>query len=286
VADLLEDTRIGAARWRRGPAPSWRLLLLATAVLAAGPARARDRGADGHFDRRESAHFVLWQDVDLDHRTGPLGSRRFEREVIAALEDGHAQLDRVLGLRPRRKIEVRIYDTEVFDRRFGARFGFPAAGFYGDAIHVRSRPRASASLVATLHHELVHAALDSAAPSLLLPAWLNEGLAEWFEARTAGRPALAPGDMARLRALAAAGALAPIEALAAPNLVHLDARDAGVAYLQSRALVAHLVELRGERALREVVALAIRTRDVERALERAAGLGTFALDRSLRAAFE
>jgi hypothetical protein len=252
-------------------------------ALGSGPAAARSGGADGRFDRRTSRHFVLYEDVGIDHQTGPNGSRQFERTLLAALEDGYAQLDDLLGLRPRRPIEVCVYAAADFDAHFGARFRFPAAGFYGGTINVRGRPVVTEGLVDTLHHELLHAALDAAAPSAVVPAWWNEGLAEWFAARAAGRPAITARDVARLRALAGAGALAPLEALAVPTLARLDARDAPVAYLQSLALVDQLVRLRGERALREVVERLVRTGDLDAALVRTARLDADALDRSLRA---
>ena len=47
-----------------------------TAVSIPG-ARARgDAGADGHFERRDSFHFTLYQDVDIDEYGGFHGSRR------------------------------------------------------------------------------------------------------------------------------------------------------------------------------------------------------------------
>ena len=41
-------------------------LLLGLPLIAALPADARPRGADGKFERRQSSHFELFQDVDID----------------------------------------------------------------------------------------------------------------------------------------------------------------------------------------------------------------------------
>jgi hypothetical protein len=257
------------------------LLACLACALAAVPAPARERGADGRFDERRSTHFVLLQDVDLDVRSGPRGARAFERAVLTALEEGYDQLDELLGLRPRRKLEVVVYDPAIFDRTYAALFRFPAAGFYGGTIRVRGDTTLSPRLRSTLHHELVHAALDAEAPQLALPGWLHEGLAEWFEARVAGRRALAPAEAALLAELGAGGRLLPIESIGQRTFAKLDGDEAFVAYAQARALVAELVRVGGEKAPAELVARVLRTADVDRALERTVGLDTAGLEASL-----
>ncbi len=86
-------------------------------VLSA-PAGAIDRGADGEFGHRSSAHFELYQDVAIDRAGGFRGTRHFEQQILTELESAYDQLDDYLGLRPRRKIEVVIYDPRVFDQLF------------------------------------------------------------------------------------------------------------------------------------------------------------------------
>ena len=158
---------------------------------AAGPLSAiGDEGADGRFERRESLHFTLYQDVDLDEHSGVYGSRQFEQNVLRELEGAYELLGHLLDLRPNRKLSVSIWDPALFDARFAGLFRFPAAGFYGGSIQIRGGERVTVSLVQVLHHELVHAALDAEAPNLVLPAWLNEGLAEWFESRSIGKRTL------------------------------------------------------------------------------------------------
>lgn len=256
-------------------------LALAAALLAPGAAHAA--GADGHFDQRRSTHFRLREDVAIDQRTGPRGSRNFERDVLAVLEGGYDLLDDALGLRPRRRIEVEVYDPAVFDQRFAALLPFPAAGFYGGVIRVRGDVRVTERLANTLHHELVHAALDAAAPSLRLPAWLNEGLAEWFAARAAGRPALGRGQRAFLAESAYRGALLPLEAISQPNLVQLAAEDAPLAYLQAAALVDQIAARGGDRALRVLLAQLFRSGDLDRALVHATGRDARGLEASMLA---
>ncbi len=259
-------------------------LIVATALVAAAASIATPiatraaGGADGHFEQRRSTHFLLREDVAIDRRTGPLGTKRFESDVLEVLERGYDLLDTTLGLRPRRRIEVEIYDPAIFDERFAGLFPFPAAGFYGGVIRIRGDVQVTARLASTLNHELVHAALDAAAPSLALPIWLNEGLAEWFAARAAGRPALDERRAAVLAEAARRGMLLPIAAISAPTLLHLAAEDAPFAYLQATALVDQVTRRGGERALRVLLAQLFRTGDLDRSLLRAIGLDASELD--------
>lgn len=259
------------------------ILVCVASVLAAPAIHARERGADGRFDERRSTHFLLRQDVDIDVRSGPHGGRAYERGVLEALEEGWDQLDPRLGLRPRRRLEVVIYDTAVFDARFAGLARFPAAGFYAGTIRVRGDTALSPRLRSTLHHELVHAAFDAVAPGLALPGWLHEGLAEWFEAALAGRPLLGRGEARQLARLGAEGLLLPPERIAQPSFARFDGGEAAVAYSQARALVAEMVRLGGDRTPAEVVRQLLRTGDLDRSLERTIGVDGAGLDASLRA---
>jgi len=234
----------------------------------AGGAHAGNRGADGRFEKRESSHFVLLQDVDIDETGGLRGSRRFEQQVLAALESGHEQLDEYLGLRPRRKIQVMVYDPLVFQREFAGLFRFPAAGFYQGVIRVRGDDRFTEPLSRVLHHELVHAALDLGAPSLVLPAWVNEGLAEWFEARTHGKRRLDTREWLVLADARERGQLLPFAALEAPSFVGMARATAQLAYLQSYGVMEYLARRHGERSLREFCLELLRTGDIDRTLTR------------------
>jgi hypothetical protein len=260
-----------AIRWvdrRLGSAAALALL------LSAAPAAARSGGADGRFEQRESSNFVLYQDVDIDEKGGLRGSRRFEQQVLAELEGAHERLDEWLGLSPPRRIQVVVYDPGVFDASFGRSFAFQAAGFFNGAIHIRGATALSAQLARVLHHELVHAAFDAAAPSLVLPAWLNEGAAEWFEARAAGKRHLSGGEAAYLGNALRGGGWLPLEALSGPSFARLGQGTATLAYLQSYGMVEHLVRRYGERQLRSFTTSVVESRDVERALVRTYRMGS------------
>jgi len=234
--------------------------------LLTSTAGAFDRGADGEFDQRSSAHFELFQDVDIDRAGGIYGSRQFEQQVLAELERAYDELDARLGLRPSRKIEVVIYDPGVFDGLFAGAFRFAAAGFYHGVIRIRGATALDVGLSRVLHHELVHAALDAAAPSYVLPAWLNEGLAEWFEARTQGKRHLTGAEWAMLSSAKSNGVLFSLASLSRPSFGYMDQAAANLAYLQSYAMLEFLANQRGERALREFCERLMRTQDLARSL--------------------
>jgi peptidase MA superfamily protein len=246
--------------------------LLCGALLAglALDAHARsDSGADGNFERRESSHFVLYQDVDLDEYGGFNGTRRFEQEVLKQLEASFDQLDRLLGLRPERKLDVHIWDAGIFDQQFRELFRFPAAGFYGGSIHIRGDTQVTRSLTRVLHHELVHAAFDAAAPRLVLPAWMNEGIAEWFEARAMGKRGLSNSERNFLRAAARDGRLFSLAQLSSPSLGGFPPNAAQLAYLESYGFIAYLVDAHGEKKLVQFSSEVLRSRSFERASRRA-----------------
>ena len=248
--------------------------MLRVPVLAAGllvllfAASAQGRGADGDFDVRTSSHFILHQDVDIDQSGGFHGSRRFEQQVLAVLEDAYERLDRLLDLRPDRKLHVVVYDPAIFDQEFAGLFRFPAAGFYHGVIRIRGATEVTVNLQRVLHHELVHAALDAAAPSMVFPGWINEGGAEWFEARALGKRGLDGREWAALQQLSKQGALYTIDQLATPSFVRMGPNGAAVAYLQSYALIEYLARVHGERDLPRFYSELIRSRDLARALKR------------------
>ncbi|MEE2703897.1 MAG: hypothetical protein VX614_07755 [Myxococcota bacterium] len=257
-------------------------LLALIAVLPA--AWARDRGADGEFNERQSIHFRLHQDVDIDNYSGAGGSRQFEVSVLEILENAYGSVGRRLGVRPRTRTEVWVYDPVVFDQRFKDSFRFQAAGFFNGAIHVRGGSRVDAQLVRTLHHEYVHAAFEAEDPSFVIPAFANEGIAEWFENLAVGKRTLSLGERRVLETVAAQGKLLPLGKLKRTGFASVPADYAGLAYLQSYATIDHLVKTRGERSLRTFVDEIFRSRSLTRALERSFGLKEHELEAELRSA--
>ncbi|MCS5637806.1 MAG: peptidase MA family metallohydrolase [Myxococcota bacterium] len=247
---------------------------------------ALDRGADGKFSKRDSSHFVLFQDVDIDETAGLRGSRRFEQDVLKALEVAYRRADELLGLRPERPITVVVYDPDVFDAQFAGLLKFPAAGFYGGRVHVRGGDLVSRGLIQVLNHEHIHAAFDAEAPRVILPAWFNEGLAEWFEASAAGGGGLTSSEKRSLAAAAAQGQLFSLAQLSSRSFAPMGPGSARLAYAHSHAFIDFLAETYGERRLREWVAATLRGADLERATRRVYRADLSALEERFRAGWE
>lgn len=240
-----------------------------TFVLLNGlAASASDDGADGQFNRRESSHFTLLQDVDIDRYSGPRGSRAFEVAVLDILEEAYDAVGEGLSIRPRRRTAVYVYDPGIFDAEFSRLFGFRVAGFFNGTIHVRGGTRIDGRLVQTLHHEYVHAALDWRSRDAF-PAWLNEGIADYFGARALDKRHLSLAEFGFLQRVAKQDAWIPLESLNTPSLVHLVGDDVAIAYLESYALVEFMIRKYGIRDLKALVETLAKTRNAKRALRRA-----------------
>jgi len=261
-----------------------RILALGAALtLSASGASARDRGADGKFAERSSSHFQLLQDVAIDRYHGPEGSLQFERDLLAILENAYRQVGDVLGIRPRQRVLVVVYDPGVFDTRFGRLFGFRAAGFYDGAIHIRGLAKIERGLVGALHHEYTHAAISAEAGHGLFPAWLNEGLAEYLGRLALGQRHLTPGQHQVLAQARRDGSWIPLTSLNGVSFSHLPGETASLAYLESYAVVEHLLRRHGEAKLRRFCEELIRSRSLSRALERSYRLKLEELEAALAA---
>lgn len=265
----------------------WAGPLVLIGLLAAGAALAvGDRGADGDFERRDSFHFTLYQDVDLDESGGLYGSRRFEQEVLRELEAAYDRLDDLLGMRPDRKLVVYVWDPRLFDERYAGLFRFPAAGFYGGAIQIRGGTKLTPALVRVLHHELVHAGFDAAAPSLTLPAWMNEGIAEWFESRAGGKRSLSRRERAALVGASDQAQLFTLAELSAPSFGRFAPPAASLAYLESYGFIDYLVQAHGERDLVRFWSAVVRSRSLERAARKVYGRDMAELEARFRRSLE
>ncbi len=258
-------------------------IALAALLLLPTSLGALERGADGKFDQRRSTHFLLLQDVNIDRRAGRDGSRRFEQEVLDTLEEAFRQIEKTLDIRPRRAIKVVIYDPGVFDGEYSGKFRFSAAGFYDGAIHVRGDVKVDRSLVRTLYHEYFHAALDAVSASERVPAWLNEGLAEWFENLAIGKRRLSTGEHAYLSRAHRLDQWVPLSVLSYPTFAGLDEDSATLAYLQSYAMVEHLVRVHGEYRLRSFMRQLVRGARLQWQLQREFRVSLAELEANLRA---
>jgi hypothetical protein len=257
---------------RKGDSAISRYTALVRATPFAGLALAvllvfSSAAADGKWSERKSSHFQLFESVGFARYSGPDGSREFERAVLATLEDAHQRVRDEIKVEPRSRVRVYVYEPSVFDASYSSLFGFRAAGFWDGAIHVRGGQSLDARLVSTLHHEYLHAALESVAPRDLWPAWLNEGLAELFERRALGKTLLDANEDARLRDAVASGAWIPLSDLCGPSLAGLSQAPAELAYLESYAAVEMIFRRAGRERAQSLVRELGRTHTLDRALQ-------------------
>jgi hypothetical protein len=119
-----------------------------------------------------------------------------------------------------------------------------------------------------LRHEFIHAAFDAEAPSVQLPGWLNEGVAEFFEIPTTAASRLSSREWQRLRQAQGRGRLFSLEGLSGPSFASLEGSDARLAYLQSSAFIEYLYRSQGERRVRGWLADLLRKGNLDRATRR------------------
>lgn len=196
------------ARRPSPPKPSRReaLALAAGAGLAFCVPRPSLAAADpAWIDQRRLGPFVC-------RATFPLERRLLEDADLEGLE---RELRRVLGLRPCAcEIEVLLLRDAGQHREEIAR-RHPEAP-YRRALFYKTSERSvvyayrHAELAIDLRHEGTHALLHADLP--MVPLWLDEGLAEYFEPRPERR-AVGPGHLEGVLADVARGRVTPLESL-------------------------------------------------------------------------
>ena len=126
-----------------------------------------------------------------------------------------------------------------------------------------------------LTHELAHLMLDEAvdSPRARVPAWLNEGLAMYFER---GRAATS----AELRTALRRGRLQPISRM---NAVPGRPSDVRLFYAQSAAIVRYMLEARGDAPMKALLARLNAGESMRDALQTAYGISPSELDSRWRA---
>ncbi|MBM3991661.1 MAG: hypothetical protein FJ298_11720 [Planctomycetes bacterium] len=212
--------------------------------LAALLARWRaELETEQEFLRDRSVHFELsydgWRQSLLD--AAP--------DVLAELELHCAELSLVFGLWPgengAKRIPVVLYRREEFARVTG--LAEWAGGSFDGTIRVPiAEGRAlDSALSALLRHELVHAFVREASGGDRVPAWLNEGLAQWL----ARDPS---SELASARQRMAGRELIPLEKLERP-FASLSEPEIPFAYAQSLLFTSFLERAHGRDSLLAMV---------------------------------
>lgn len=184
-------------------------------------------------------------DLSYDTRRQDLLHRSYE--VLEHLELAYDDLRAWFGEDPFGNgppIQVVLYDREEFDRLTG--LGDWAGGVFDGVVRVSVEDLSAegARWRRILVHELVHVFVQGLGGEEV-PGWLNEGLAQLFEAR--------PGALEEARTALAGKELFPLAELAGSLLAWQEPGAIARAYAESLSFVDYLRANQGEEVLRRMV---------------------------------
>jgi hypothetical protein len=207
-------------------------------VVALRDRLKRHATVEGGFRSASERHFIA-------RFEGP-GEERLAWTALDQLEKAWFIVGQKLDVHPVDPITVVIYTGEQY-RQATATPDWSTGAFDGK-IRIREGLLAAerGTLVDTLVHEYVHAALRACLPvSTALPAWFHEGVAQALE------PSAESVDVP---ALLARTGKAPLPALQGRSFLSMNLRDADAAYATARAMVQTLIDRRGVYGLQQLVA--------------------------------
>lgn len=196
----------------------------------------RSAATEEGFYVHRTEHFEVSFDLDRGEVRGEI------EQVGLLLEDAYQSFSEAFGIRPAdgegSEIRVVVYTREGFDRVTG--IGPWAGGVYDGTIRVPVGDlRAELVRVrSVLRHELLHAFVQERGGGGV-PAWLNEGLAQWLEQ---DRASLRGAEVARARARLAGHSMFDLAQLSGSLASWEDPEAIELAYAQSLALVGWIAD--------------------------------------------
>ena len=212
---------------------SWKksLALRPDATVSQYLAKAeRESSAESEFSQRESSHFSL-------HFEGKDTSESFRRDLLAMLDSEYDDLSRDLGYSPHNTIAVTLYTQQAF-------FDVTQAPSWSGAINdgklripVSGVQSVTRDLARVLKHELTHSFVSQMSGNRC-PTWLNEGIAQIEE----GKSANAYGR--QLAQMFAAGDEIPLNVLEG-SFMSFSAPQAIAAYAESLAITEYIRDAYG-----------------------------------------
>lgn len=209
---------------------------------------------------REAGDFVFYYDKAIPPETVQRAGERLERAL--------RELTEFFGAAPPLPQTVILYEG----RSYFSLVSTPdwVSGVFDGKIRVTVDPGGAwtPALEMVLVHELAHACLREASGSRA-PAWLHEGLAQWFEGRR-----VLPGELRQAFAQRRVHSFPEMDA----GLVAKSDRElARTAYLEALGLIEYLMQERGPGAIACLVRDLSDGESPESALHREAGLEPFGL---------
>jgi tetratricopeptide (TPR) repeat protein len=194
----------------------------------------KDSALHDRFYQARGAHFAVLFEGPADETLA--------RRVVEILESAYWRIGNALNTYPAQPVTVVLYTREQF--RDVTQTPDWVAGMYDGRIRIPVRGALDhpIDLERILTHEYVHAVVASIG-GRAAPAWLNEGLAEYFEA---------DGLEAADRQLAADTTRVSWDRLER-GFSGLSSADASAAYAQSAVAVRKMIDLRGAPAVVSLV---------------------------------
>jgi tetratricopeptide (TPR) repeat protein len=187
---------------------------------------------------------------------GPV-QQKLAARAASVLSAAFWRIGKALGAYPSAPINVILYSERQFHDITGAP-EWSAGGFDGQIrLPVRGATQNLAEFDRVLTHELTHAMLKSVAPTNL-PAWLNEGLAMYFEGHD--------GTLSERR-LAAARLFVPLAVLQT-SFARLNSAQAVIAYEESAFAARALVDRIGPAGVGQLLQDLSAGQTMDQAIER------------------
>jgi tetratricopeptide (TPR) repeat protein len=132
-----------------------------------------DTKVEKRFLQQDSMHFTVKYEGAERYEVGAI--------VLTILEDACTDIGRELAHYPSGKIQTILYSNQQF-REIPGMPGWSGAVFDGRIrLGIGGVTYATAALRMALYHEYTHALVRDITPRC--PAWINEGLAQYFEGR-------------------------------------------------------------------------------------------------------
>lgn len=200
--------------------------------------RSAEAGVAGMV-ARASEHFRL---IFSEAARAAIDPERFSIKVLTLLEDAWRRIARRLDYEPKRIFDVVLYTRAEYALHFNGSIGGLALGFYGGKIQMIASDTFTGNDVSVAIHELTHAFLHARCERQIdqVPAWFDEGLAEWIRRELTGDGARGVRRDRHLRETKEMARRLRLSALRVEPLTRLGpSMDA--AYLKSWAAVAALI---------------------------------------------
>lgn len=211
----------------------------------------REHLTERNFNRDVTSHFLIKYEGREKIETG--------RIILRILEDAYGDIGRELSFYPSHEIQVILYS----DRQFREVTDAPdwSGGIYDGKIRIPigGIEQETPALRRILYHEYTHAALRMM--SQRLPAWLNEGLAQYFEGRE-----ISDQEQRLLRQPLQADRLPGLKSLEG-SFMGMGREQAAYAYLVSLSAVKFMIDRYGMYRVKKVIEELGRGADTARAIE-------------------